>query len=134
MGSTKAKTIHEYNELQSGSERKICAQLQTLIAKQLPEAESKIWHGGPVWFIKGNPIVSYTKQKAGIKLMFFSGAEFSEPQLRPGSGKYKDASMTYTEASQLNQDDLARWLAKARVIQYDYKNIIKRRGVLVRLD
>lgn len=30
-------------------------------------------------------------------------------------------------------DDLARWLAKARDIQWDYKNIAKRKGRLVKV-
>lgn len=133
MASTTAKTVSEYNELMSGKEWEICSTLYKLISVNLVGAENKIWHGSPVWFIDGNPIVSYSKQKAGIKLMFFSGADFDEPEFKMGSGKFKDASVTYTDAAQVNHNDIKRWLTLARDIQWDYKNIVKRRGELVKL-
>lgn len=81
-----------------------------------------------------NPIVGYDKLKAGIRLMFWSGVSFDEEQLVPGkSGKFKDASITYTSAEQINIKDLKRWLKKSQDIQWDYKNIVKRKGVLERL-
>ncbi len=103
------------------------------IDRGLPEAENKIWHGHPVWFLDGNPIVGYSKQKAGIRLMFWSGMSFKEENLKPGTGKFKDASIFYTSVEQINTTDLQRWLAKSRDIQWDYKNIVKRKGVLERL-
>ena len=36
-------------------------------------------------------------------------------------------------AGQINRRDLARWLVKAREIQWDYRNIVKRTGKLIRL-
>ena len=65
--------------------------------------------------------------------MFWSGADFDEPDLKPGTGKYKDASVRYTEVNQINVRDLKRWLKKSTSIQWDYKNIYKRKGKLVRL-
>jgi hypothetical protein len=65
--------------------------------------------------------------------MFWSGVGFDETQLQPGSGKFKDASITYKSVDQINTTDLARWLGKSREIQWDYKNIVKRKGVLERL-
>jgi hypothetical protein len=103
------------------------------IDRSLPEAESKIWHGHPVWFLDGNPIVGYSKLKGCIRLMFWSGADFAEAELKPGTGKFKDASIRYTDANQINKKDLNRWLKKAKSIQWDYKNIYKRKGKLERL-
>ena len=96
-------------------------------------AENKIWHAHPVWFLDGNPIVGYSKLKDCVRLMFWSGASFDEDQLKPGTGKFKDASIRYTSADQVKKADLKRWLKKAREIQWDYKNIVKRKGVLERL-
>jgi hypothetical protein len=98
-----------------------------------PVQKSKIWHAHPVWFLNGNPIASYSRQKAGIRLMFWRGASFDEPVLLPGTGKFKDASILYTGAAQVKPKDLRRWLGKAAAIQWDYKNVVKRKGVLVRL-
>ncbi|MBT8278005.1 MAG: DUF1801 domain-containing protein, partial [Bacteroidia bacterium] len=84
--------IQAYNNLQLANDVLICNSLASLINKFLPEAENKIWHRHPVWFLNGNPIVGYSKLKAGIRLMFWSGADFEEDDLKPGNGKFKDAS------------------------------------------
>lgn len=125
--------IQHYNHQQTTEEQKICYQLAEIIYQNLPEAESKIWHSHPVWFINGNPIVGYSKLKSGIRLLFWSGVSFEEAALQPGTGKFKDASITYTAVQQINQSDINRWLQKSKDIQWDYKNIVKRKGVLERL-
>lgn len=127
------KDTRAYNNKQTAADKAICNLLAHAISEQLPEAENKIWHAHPVWFFEGNPIVGYSKLKAGIRLMFWSGASFDEGNLQPGTGKFKDASIVYTSVSQVSSKDLSRWLKKAEKIQWDYKNIVKRKGVLVRL-
>lgn len=126
--------IHSYNAKQSAEDQKICNFLASEITKQLTRATNKLWHAHPVWFLDGNPIVGYSKQKLGIRLMFWSGVDFGEENLTPGTGKFKDASFFYTQLSQIHIGDLKRWLAKATVIQWDYKNIVKRKGKLVRIE
>jgi hypothetical protein len=127
------KEIKTYNNKQTPKDKKICNILAEEIDRGLPEAENKIWHAHPVWFLDGNPVAGYSKQKAGIRLMFWSGESFEEEKLRPGTGKFKDASMFYTSIEQINKKDLARWLKKSRDIQWDYKNIVKRKGKLIKL-
>ncbi|QNF32265.1 DUF1801 domain-containing protein [Adhaeribacter swui] len=125
--------IQAYNNKQAAVENEICDSLAAIINQQLPEAESKIWHAHPVWFLEGNPVVGYSKLKNGIRLMFWSGADFEEELLQVGTGKFKDASILYTSVAQVNLPDLERWLKKARDIQWDYKNLVKRKGQLERL-
>ena len=55
--------IQAYNNKQSPLDKAICDLLATEINKTLDEAENKIWHAHPVWFLDGNPIVGYSKQK-----------------------------------------------------------------------
>lgn len=114
-------------------EKQICDRLYSIISENLISTECKIWHRHSVWFIEGNPIVGYNKLKAGIRLMFWSGTGFEEEQLKPGTGKFKDASILYTHVDQIDKSDLKRWLTKAENIQWDYKNIVKRKGELQRL-
>jgi hypothetical protein len=121
--------IQDYNNSQIDEERLICNTLYQEINQNLPEAESKIWHGHPVWFINGNPVAGYSKLKGGIRLLFWSGQSFEEPGLNP-EGTFKAAEARYTSSEQINRGDLERWLEKARNIQWDYKNIVKRKGVL----
>lgn len=128
-----SKDIEGYNNSQSEQGKKICTQLMQVIDKNLPEAEKKIWHAHPVWFLEGNPTVGYSKQKAGVRLMFWSGADFGEEKLTPGSGKFKDASVTYADVSEVNTVDIKRWLDKSKNIQWDYKNIVKNKGLLKKL-
>lgn len=127
------REITLYNQNQDSAEREICEQLSTILFELLPDAENKIWHRHPVWFLDGNPIVGYSKLKAGIQLMFWSGTSFDEEDLKPGTGKFKDASKLYTNVDQINSEDLKRWVYKSKLIQWDYKNIVKRKGVLLRL-
>ena len=126
--------IKNYNNKQSQEDKSICGILANEIDKNLPKAESKIWHAHPVWFINGNPIVGYSKQKAGVRLMFWSGADFEEANLNVKGVKFKDASIFYNSTSEVDSTDLDRWLKKSQEIQWDYKNIVKRRGVLERLN
>ncbi|MBF6642083.1 DUF1801 domain-containing protein [Flavobacterium sp. J49] len=125
--------IQKYNNAQESEYQVICNKLAAIILKNMPEAEHKVWHAHPVWFLDGNPIVGYDKLKNGLRLMFWSGVTFEEPHLKPGSGKFKDASIMYTSLNQINTEDVERWLQKAKDIQWDYKNIVKRKGVLERL-
>jgi hypothetical protein len=122
----------EYNRSLSSSDRTICDLLAAEIDRGLPEAENKIWHGHPVWFLDGNPVVGYGKLKACVRLLFWSGQSFGEEGLKQ-EGSFKAAEARYTAADQVNTKDLRRWLTKAREIQWDYKNIVRRKGRLERL-
>lgn len=122
----------KYNKAQSPADRKICDALAKAIDLHLAEAENKIWHAHPVWFLDGNPIVGYSKLKDSIRLLFWSGESFEEDGLAKEGG-FKSAGVRYTRAAQVKRTDLKRWLGKARDIQWDYKNIVKRKGRLERL-
>ncbi|MBX2947544.1 MAG: DUF1801 domain-containing protein [Cyclobacteriaceae bacterium] len=127
------KEIETYNNNQSAIDRKICDLLCTIIDNELAQAESKIWHSHPVWFLNGNPIVGYSKQKKGIRLMFWSGADFNEEKLNVKGEKFKDASIFYNIPADIDAFDVRRWLKKSQQIQWDYKNLVKRKGKLERL-
>ncbi len=127
------KDTKAYHKTFTRQEQAICTKLADEIDPNLPTAENKIWHSHPVWFLEGNPIVGYSKLKDGIRLMFWSGASFDEEDLKPGTGKFKDASITYTSADEINTKDVRRWLRKSKKIQWDYKNVVKRKGKLERL-
>ena len=125
--------IQNYNQQFSSDDREIVEKLAKIINENLPEAENKIWHSHPVWFLEGNPIVGYSKQKAGIRLMFWSGKSFEEEKLNILGGKFQDASIFFNSVEEINENDLKKWLQKSREIQWDYKNIVKRKGQLLRL-
>lgn len=125
--------ITAYNQSQSPTDKMICDLLAKEISLHLPKAENKIWHAHPVWFLDGNPIVGYSKLKNSVRLLFWSGQSFDEPGLQP-EGKFKAAEARYTKAEEVNVKDLERWLTKSETIQWDYKNIVKRKGVLERLS
>jgi hypothetical protein len=124
--------IHAYNSRQI-ADKEICDLLASTIDSQLTDAECKIWHAHPVWFLNGNPIVGYSKQKAGWRLMFWSGASFEEEKLSVLGKKFKDASIFYTSVEQIDANDFKRWLKKSREIQFDYLNIVKRNGRFERI-
>lgn len=122
-----------YNSALAQSDREICDLLAEEISRHLPSAENKIWHAHPVWFLDGNPIVGYDKLKSCVRLLFWSGQSFDEDGLK-NEGSFKAAEARYIDVSEVNTTDLERWLKKAQEIQWDYKNIVKRKGVLERID
>lgn len=126
------KDILAYNRPLPKPTKTICAKLAKEIDAGLPKAESKIWHRTAVWFLDGNPVVGYSPRKVGVQLLFWSGQTFDEPGLSP-EGSFKAAEKRYMDAKEIQSTELKRWLKKAAKIQWDYKNIVKRKGKLVRL-
>ncbi|RYZ18404.1 MAG: DUF1801 domain-containing protein [Chitinophagaceae bacterium] len=124
--------IAAYNDRQSPADALICKHLAFLIDSQMPDAESKLWHAHPVWFLDGNPIVGYSKRKDAVRLLFWSGQSFDEHELKP-EGSFKAAEKRVTDVSEIDDADTNNWLEKARNVQWDYKNLVKRKGRLDRL-
>jgi uncharacterized protein YdhG (YjbR/CyaY superfamily) len=114
-------------------EKAICLKLLEILNQEMPNAESKIWHAHPVWFLDGNPIVGYSKQIKGIRLMFWSGASFEEERLNVVGEKFKDASIFFQHANEIDIVEMKRWITKSKAIQWDYKNLVKRKGKLERV-
>lgn len=126
-------TIDAYHAAQTPEDRDICDALRAAIDRALPEAEAKIWHAHPVWFLNGNPIVGYAKLKASVRLLFWSGQSFSAPGLTP-EGSFKAAEARFRSVTEIEPAALALWLAEARVVQWDYRNIVRNKGRLDRLE
>ncbi|MBE0601935.1 MAG: DUF1801 domain-containing protein [Firmicutes bacterium] len=124
--------ISAYNRSHQETENAICEMLMREINAYLPEAKSKLWHGGPVWFLDGNPVAGYSVLKGGVQLLFWSGASFDEAGLTP-LGKHKAAAAVYVSPDQVDRHKLKAWLLKAREIQWDYKHIVRNNGELFRL-
>jgi hypothetical protein len=124
--------IVTYNASRSDGDRALCDALADLISESLPGAESKVWHGHPVWFLAHNPVVGYSTHKDGIRVLLWSGQSFDEPDLSP-VGKFKAAEARYSTVADIDANALRRWLEKAHAIQWDYKNLVKRKGLLERL-
>ena len=125
--------IAKYNASQSAPDQAICDALAALIDKHLPDAESKVWHAHPFWFLHEKPIVGYSRQKPGIRLMFWSGADFVEAGLNVVGRKFKDASVFFNHVDDINPTELRRWLEKSAGIQWDYRNLVRRKGRLERV-
>lgn len=121
-----------YNKTLAPADRAICDRLAELIDRHLPGGENRLWHAHPVWFLDGNPIVGYSKLTSCVRLLFWSGQSFEEEGLSP-EGSFKAAEARYTSADQVDARALKRWLGKARTIQWDYKNLVRRKGRLERL-
>ena len=122
----------KYNEAQAPADRAICRLLAAEIDRGLPEAENRIWHAHPVWFLDGNPVVGYSKLKDCVRLLFWSGQSFEETGLSR-EGSFKAAEARYTSVDQIDAGKLGRWLAEARDVQWDYRNLVRRKGRLERL-
>jgi hypothetical protein len=120
-----------YNAALAPGDRAVCDLLAREIDRGLPDAENKVWHAHPVWFLEGNPMVGYSKLKGGVRLLFWSGQSFDEDELQ-AEGSFKAAEARFTAVDQVSKKSLKRWLAKAREIQWDYEHIVRNRGLLKR--
>jgi hypothetical protein len=96
----------KYNRALAPADRKIANLLANEIDQSLPEAENKIWHANPVWFLEGNPVVGYGKLKDCVRLLFWSGQSFDEEELQ-SEGSFKAAEARYTTAKEINIENLA---------------------------
>lgn len=124
--------IDAYHARFDGPHRAVLDLLRSEIQAALPEAESKVWHAHPVWFLEGNPVVGYSVLKSGPRLLFWSGQSFDVPGLAP-EGTFKAAEARFSAPEAVDLALLRRWLGCAREVQWDYKNLIKRKGKLERL-
>lgn len=127
-----ASDIERYNAAQKLSDKLICNRLAEIISKEMTTAERKVWHGHPVWFLDGNPIVGYAVRKDSVQLLFWSGQSFTTPGLDP-EGSFKAAQKRYQDVEEIKVTALRKWLKEAKRIQWDYKNIVKRKGELVKI-
>ena len=127
-----AISIDEYQQQQPAFSLDIIGELRKIIDQSLPEAEAKVWHRAPVWFLDGNPVAGYAVRKNYVALLFWSGQSFEESGLK-ATGSFKMAERHYTDASEIDPTEITRWLGKAREVQWDYKNIVKKKGNLERL-
>lgn len=125
--------IQQYILKLSSADQQLAVMLYDLINETIPMAEAKVWHAHPVWFIDGNPIVGFDRLKHHIRVLFWSGQSFEEPALKP-EGKFKAAEFRYTDISDVDIEVLKRCLEKSIKIQWDYKNIVKRKGVLLPIE
>lgn len=121
-----------HNAAQSGEYKKICKKLKEVMTQELKKAESKVWHGSPVWFLEENPIAGYSVRKHGVQLLFWSGQSFVDSGLTP-EGSFKAAEAYFVDSKEIKVTALRGWLKQAKRIQWDYKNIVKRKGKLVKI-
>ena len=124
-------TIDGYDANLTGDAIEICDALRTVIETALSDAESKVWHGAPVWFLDGNPIVGYAQRTSHVQLLFWSGQSFPTPGLTP-NGSFKAADFQPKSLEELGTLPFVQWLAESREVQWDYENIMKNKGLVKR--
>lgn len=120
--------ILDYEGELTGEFAAIGSALSKMFAKALPKAEGKVWHGHPVWFLDGNPVVGYSLKKSGIEVLFWSGQSFKNTGLVP-LGKFMAAKLEVPTQKSLDKKQLAAWLVEAEKIQWDYANLPKKRSL-----
>jgi hypothetical protein len=121
--------IAAYHASLDAEARPICDRLLAIVERELPDAESRVWHAHPVWFFDGNPVAGYDRLKRSVRLLFWSGQSFQTPGLAP-EGSFRAAETRYTLADQIDEDLVVRWLAEARATQWNYRDIRRNRGLV----
>ena len=121
--------IDDYRSKLEAVDRELGLALEAAIARGLPQAVGKVWHGHPVWFIDGNPVVGYNMKKSGMRVLFWSGQSFVTPGLVP-IGSFKAAEFAPGSIDLLRTLPFETWLDEASTIQWDYKNLVKNRALV----
>lgn len=121
-----------YHSELTENEQNLCAFLRETFDRELTGATARIWHAHPVWFIDGNPVAGYSSLKDGIRVLFWSGQSFETLGLR-AEGKFKAAEIRIRDLEHCKQLPWSAWLQEALQKQWDYKNIVKRKGQLLPL-
>ena len=117
--------IEAYTNVLSADLAAICRTLRHEISNAMPKATPKIWHGSPVWFIDGNPVVGYNVAGKNVKLLFWNGQALKEPLLQ-SLGKFMAAQVQFADASEIDITTLRRWLKKAKSSIWDFKGLWKK--------
>lgn len=130
---TNRNDIARYNQALPSGHQELCDLLQTTIQKTIPAAKGRIWHGHPVWFLEGNPVVGYSTKARAIELLFWSGQSFPTSGLLP-VGKYKAAGISFAEAADMDIELVGNWLVESAQIQWDYQNLPQNRSLDKRTD
>jgi hypothetical protein len=120
--------VQSYNDKQTAADQVICNWLAFTIEAALPEANGKVWHGHPVWFIDSNPVVGYHRQKDSVRILFWSGQSFNDDALK-AIGSFKAAGVAIESVETFNPDAFAGWLEKCRRIQWDYAHLPKKKAL-----
>lgn len=125
--------VAAYNATLERDDRALCDKLATMFSAALTEANAKVWHGHPVWFIDGNPLVGYARRKNGICVLFWSGQSFAEPGLTH-TGSFRAAEYWPPAVDAVDESRLERWLSDARRVQWNYRDIRTNRGLVKLTD
>lgn len=133
MADHNSQGIADYNLTLSAPDHEIAELLETTIRRCLPDAEAKVWHGSPVWFLDGNPVVGYHRLKDGIRVLFWSGQSFPDGGLS-ANGSFKAADFRVPTLDSLDAVNFERLLGHARDVQWDYGNLQKLRKLVKKTD
>jgi hypothetical protein len=117
--------IAAYSLAQPPAFRAMCDVLRKLIDAAIPKADSRVWHGSPVWFIDDNPVVGFNATAKTVNLLFWNGQAFDEPDLAP-VGKYRAAQAVFRDAAEIDPAVIRRWLKKARSNVFDSRAFFKK--------
>jgi uncharacterized protein YdhG (YjbR/CyaY superfamily) len=126
--SAKGMTVATYEKAQKPELAAVCRLLRKEIDATLPMSGAKIYHGIPVWFIAGNPVVGFSvNAKKQVNLLFWNGQALKEPDLE-AVGKFHAAQVQFGDVGEVDKKKLKRWLKKAGKDIWDYAGMRKKKG------
>ena len=128
IASASGDGIRDFDLSQTPELAAVCKVLRAEIDVALPQADAKIWHGAPVWFLEGYPVVGYSIKAKKAALLFWNGQALGEPMLKP-MGKHFAAEILFSHVSELDVPAIQRCLAKAgKNVFKDYASFREGRG------
>ena len=124
----KYSTVAAYISAQKPPLAAVCSLLGKEIDAALPQAGATIYHGIPVWFIAGNPVVGFSvNAQKKVNLLFWNGQAFKEPGLG-AVGKFHAAQVQFGSVEEVDKKKLKKWLKKAGKDIWDYAGMRKKKA------
>ena len=116
--------IDSYHKQFEPTVKKIMLQLKAELDAGLGEANCKLYHGAPVWFVGENPVAGYSLNSRGVCLLFWNGQNFNSAKLHR-VGKFFAAELRFHSVEEINPKELKSLIAKSRKLVWDSAQHIK---------
>lgn len=104
--------------------KKIMLLLKAELDAGLGEANCKLYHGAPVWFVGENPVAGYSLNSRGVCLLFWNGQNFKSANLHK-VGKFFAAELRLNSVDDIDTKELKSLIAKSKKQVWDSATYMK---------
>lgn len=119
-GMAKILTVDQYIDSMSDALKPVAVELTQIIDEGLPEADSSVWHGHPVWLRGTAPIAAFKAHSDHVTFMIWAGQLLTDRSGRlAASGSATMATVKASSLGDLDAPLFTNWLHQADKLERD---------------